>query len=237
MLESSNHNLISVSCPVLPIHPLDPPSKVDMPLTFILCLLWGQSGLQSPCFLSVLISPTLFHHWFHYLCLLCFTNMRVYQIFWINRCNVTSTGVGVVMAGYGMFPSRILSTPTLSRGVISKVVTLPSSLLHLPSRETSDGASSEEYTHGGIDHDNNFTTSDTSKINTTTIIRRDLDHVSHYLMKLGITSSDTSNKSVPVPVVMQTSCSVYAGASGGPVVALHPSYGECMLSYGTLNFC
>ncbi|XP_063843650.1 uncharacterized protein LOC135090635 [Scylla paramamosain] len=137
-------------------------------------------------------------------------------------------GVGVVMAGYGMFPSQILSTPTFSRGVISKVVTLPSSLLHLPSSETSDGGSNEGHTHGASDSDNNFIASDTSKIRTTIIIKRDpnsSDNLSHYLMKLGRTPSGTSSKSVPVPVVMQTTCSVYAGASGGPVVTLHPSYG------------
>lgn len=136
-------------------------------------------------------------------------------------------GAGVVMAGYGIFPSRILSTPTLSRGVISKVVSLPSSLLHLPSSEVSGGGSREGDMHGASDSDK-FTANDTSNINTTTIIRRDpnsSDNLSHYLMKLGRPPSGTSSKNVPVPVVMQTTCSVYPGASGGPVVTLHPSYG------------
>ncbi|MPC57120.1 hypothetical protein E2C01_051094 [Portunus trituberculatus] len=38
LLGSSNHNLISVFCPIFPIPPQDPP-KVEVPLAFCLCQL------------------------------------------------------------------------------------------------------------------------------------------------------------------------------------------------------
>lgn len=140
--------------------------------------------------------------------------------------------VGIVVAGFGMFPSWILPTATLSRGVISKVVTLPSSSFHLPPNVIS-GGSSQGHMCTASDNSNNHSLDDTSQRNTSNShhypgIKRDHKNIgvsSHYLMKLGTLSSDNINKYAPVPVVMQTTCAVYAGGSGGPVVAVHPSHG------------
>ncbi|KAG0721959.1 Peroxisomal leader peptide-processing protease [Chionoecetes opilio] len=139
-------------------------------------------------------------------------------------------GLGVVVAGYGMFPPRILPTPTLSRGVISKVITLPSSSLHLPASLVSDG-SSERHTVAASDCNSNLMSDATSKQSITTSqhnysVKRELkSDSSHCLMKLSRFPSGNIKKCVPVPVVMQTTCAVYAGSSGGPVVAVHPVHG------------
>ena len=138
----------------------------------------------------------------------------------MSNC-LNGTGVGVVVAGYGMFPSRILPTATLSRGVISKVVTLSSSSLYLPPSLAKCGSSS--------DSDNNPGMSDASKRNTNAT-HHDLKSSgdsSLCLRKLVRLPCGALSKCVPVPVVIQTTCAVYGGSSGGPVVTVHPSHGKC----------
>lgn len=163
---------------------------------------------------------------------------RYFSIRVSNMVCLDPTDVGVVVAGYGMFPSWILPTATLSRGVISKVIALPSLSLHLPASLASDG-SSERHTCAASESGNILRLDDISQGNTTSSqhnfgIKRDPKSTvdsSHCSRKLGTLPSDNFNNCVPVPVVMQTTCAVYAGSSGGPVVAVHPSHGEFIFGY------
>lgn len=126
-----------------------------------------------------------------------------------------------------MFPPSVLPSATLFRGVISKVVTLPSDSLHLPSHITSNtnkmpGVSSEISQKNIVSSQYNFRITQNSE---------DICQAPHGLIKQNNLSDLRDNRCVPVPVVMQTTCAVYAGGSGGPVIALHPSYGEFINGY------
>ncbi|XP_050711061.1 uncharacterized protein LOC126995504 [Eriocheir sinensis] len=135
-------------------------------------------------------------------------------------------GVGIIVAGYGMFPPWILPSATLSRGVISKVVSLPSASLDIPSHLTSNRYSREKMPGVNSNSDASLKTVDTNHHNFNATRHTDDTHeASHALMQLGNLPTGRINKCVPVPVVMQTTCAVYAGGSGGPVVAVHPSHG------------
>lgn len=147
-----------------------------------------------------------------------------------------STGVGIIVAGYGMFPPWILPSATLSRGVVSKVVSLPAASLDIPSHSTSNRYSREKVP--GVNHstDVSLETMDFNHKNLNgTRLTKDTHEASYALMQLGDPPTGRINKCIPVPVVMQTTCAVYAGGSGGPVVAVHPSLGKFILGYA-LNF-
>lgn len=132
-----------------------------------------------------------------------------------------------------MFPPWILPSATLSRGVISKVVSLPSAFLDTPSYLTNNRYSREKMPAGVNSNSNaSLKTMDTYHQNfNATRHTEDTHEASHALMQLSNLPTGRINKCVPVPIVMQTTCAVYAGGSGGPVVAAHPSLGKFILGY------
>lgn len=119
-----------------------------------------------------------------------------------------------------MFPPWILPSATLSRGVISKVVSMPAASLHVPSHSSKEMAGA--CNSSDISQTNRVTNQYNFKI---TRNPADAQMTSHGLMKLESLPPCKFDKCIPVPVVMQTTCAVYAGGSGGPVVAVHPSHG------------
>lgn len=143
-----------------------------------------------------------------------------------------STDVGIIVAGYGMFPPWILPSATLSRGVISKVISLPSESVNVPSHLTSNSDPGSKMC--GVSSSSNISQKSMVSNEYNFCVTRnpeDTCGTSHELMKLCSFPPKKTEKCSPVPVVMQTTCAVYAGGSGGPVVAFHPAHGEFTLSY------
>lgn len=146
-------------------------------------------------------------------------------------------GWPVVVAGYGVFSPQYLPTPTLSRGIVSKTINFPAQSLHL--REDKDFAME----HSNISEGSsilmitkvreNFT--DSSKIkarffnqssqNIEPHCSRE-DDKKHSIDSIADYWTACMKNNKMIPLMMQTTCAVYAGTSGGPVISLHPQHGE-----------
>lgn len=145
-------------------------------------------------------------------------------------------GWPVVVAGYGVFSPRYLPTPTLSRGIISKTINFPVQSLHL-----------SEHQSFAVEH-----SSLSEETNTLMISKVSEDCTDSCKIKDGFFSQSSQNIELHcgredskkhsidsfadywtvcmkndqmIPLMMQTTCAVYAGTSGGPVIALHPQHG------------
>lgn len=145
-------------------------------------------------------------------------------------------GWPVVVAGYGVFSPQYLPTPTLSRGIVSKTINFPAQSLHL--REDKDFAME----HSNISEGSsilmitkvreNFT--DSSKIkarffnqssqNIEPHCSRE-DDKKHSIDSIADYWTACMKNDKMIPLMMQTTCAVYAGTSGGPVISLHPQHG------------
>lgn len=162
-------------------------------------------------------------------------------------------GSSVVVAGYGIFSPRCLPTPTLSQGVMSKVVSFPLYMFQWP-------------THLHCQECSKFSLKNTDKCNNgipVTNLRDDVlkqknDSIRIADLKdkntcidftkkdnfLSVTNRFTdgdmfvsSNTNNIVPVIMQTTCAVYAGTSGGAVVSVHPQHGLEVIGVVVCNTC
>lgn len=156
-------------------------------------------------------------------------------------------GSPVIVAGYGIFSHKCLPTPTVSQGVVSKLISFPVHTLHWPS-------------HQGLSRVSQIPAKDMDKHSSNMVVKRVHDDIWNHdeknltcgtSIKLsngyqGLPTSALYRKpddafldvecmdghvlvnnddSGMVPMIMQTTCAVYAGTSGGPVVSFHPQYG------------
>lgn len=144
-------------------------------------------------------------------------------------------GLPVIVAGYGVFSPNCVPTPTLSQGVVSKVISFAAHTLHWPShpvsREDSQLCINTIEKHGSIV---GSSTTDVLK-QRDVLMKQSVDSsltsrcVDHKLTESERNTDGsvfvTSDPKSMVPVIMQTTCAVYAGTSGGPVVSVHPQHG------------
>ncbi|KAK7077021.1 hypothetical protein SK128_011891 [Halocaridina rubra] len=145
-------------------------------------------------------------------------------------------GSSVVVAGHGIFSPNCLPSPTLVHGVISKVVNVEVTCLNhtLVSGNIcdpfSDVNSQQKADYCDIDVENDayfeYKKADVLS-NLSAVDARKVVPVQCSEKGKTVTQSDCYGRDEDgfVPVMLQTTCSVYAGNSGGPVVYCHPAYG------------
>ncbi|XP_042230604.1 peroxisomal leader peptide-processing protease-like [Homarus americanus] len=168
-------------------------------------------------------------------------------------------GSPVVLAGYGMFSPNRLPTPTLSQGIVSKVVNFPIHSLHWP-------------THPSSEKDDQMPVKNMDDYNTGMVVNRICDDIVKQGSKDGLTGFEdfkkdsqdviksdalescdnehpdverimdghvlvSSDNNGMIPMIMQTTCAVYAGTSGGPIVSIHPQRGLQVVGVVVCNTC
>ncbi|KAK3887491.1 hypothetical protein Pcinc_008404 [Petrolisthes cinctipes] len=179
------------------------------------------------------------------------------------------SGSEVLVAGYGMFSPNRLPSPSVSQGIVSRVITAPSSILTWPPsirawlRPTLPHP--QEITQGYLVSDcsrepnklssNNAPECEACNCNCGSnkpVYKRPPSATNTVSSRVAQGTAEPNNtgegnSSNPlrlefnkdnsrrarrvgggarsVPVLMQTTCTVYAGTSGGPVVVLHPTRG------------
>lgn len=147
-----------------------------------------------------------------------------------------NTGWPVVVAGYGVFSPRCLPTPTLSRGIVSKTINFPAQSLRLSEHQSFVMENSNSLDETGFlivsKVRENCTDSDTregifsqSSQNIEPHCARE-DNKVHSADSVADHWKTCLKDGKMIPLMMQTTCAVYSGTSGGAVISLHPQYGE-----------
>ncbi|XP_042867951.1 uncharacterized protein LOC122250543 isoform X2 [Penaeus japonicus] len=144
-------------------------------------------------------------------------------------------GWPVVVAGYGVFSPRCLPTPTLSRGIVSKTINFPAQSLRLSEHQSFVMENSNSLDETGFfivsKVRENCTDSDTregifsqSSQNIEPHCARE-DNKVHSADSFADHWKTCLKDGKMIPLMMQTTCAVYSGTSGGAVISLHPQYG------------
>ncbi|KAK4307545.1 hypothetical protein Pmani_020691 [Petrolisthes manimaculis] len=179
------------------------------------------------------------------------------------------SGSEVLVAGYGMFSPNRLPSPSVTQGIISRVITAPSSILtwppsiyawlrptlphpqeitqgylasdcsHEPNKLSSNNAPEREACNCNCGSNKpvykrppSATNRVSSRVGQGTAEPNNTGEVnSSNPLRLEVNKNNSQRTrrvgggARSVPVMMQTTCTVYAGTSGGPVVVLHPTRG------------
>lgn len=146
-------------------------------------------------------------------------------------------GSSVLVAGHGIFNPYRFPAPSFSHGIISKIICIEASCLELPFlnqwKPVGMGQSkgivySENKNIEEIGLDNEREVQDESLHFSSQCTNRDSVNVGMEGIDERHTAKLTSlfgGEDNLVPVMFQTTCSVYAGNSGGPIVSYHPEHG------------
>ncbi|CAL4136689.1 unnamed protein product [Meganyctiphanes norvegica] len=139
-------------------------------------------------------------------------------------------GCHIMSGGYGIFsPSRIKS-PTLSHGIISKVVTVPFESIKWSILRTQKSNKSLCM----LDLDTNVMSKKTN-------VHKELhNHYRHYKYEsspvFANNMCETDQQEIgSIPILLQTTCSVYSGTSGGPIVGWNPGHGVRVIGITVCN--
>ncbi|XP_064098503.1 peroxisomal leader peptide-processing protease-like [Macrobrachium nipponense] len=146
-------------------------------------------------------------------------------------------GSSVLVAGHGIFNPYRFPAPSFSHGIISKIICIEASGLELPSSNQWNPIGTGQskgivYTENknikDIGLDNEREAQDESLHFSSHCTNRDSVNVGMESIDERDTAKLTSlfgGEDNLVPVMFQTTCSVYAGNSGGPIVSYHPEHG------------
>ncbi|XP_068240468.1 peroxisomal leader peptide-processing protease isoform X2 [Palaemon carinicauda] len=132
-------------------------------------------------------------------------------------------GSSIFVAGHGIFNPHRFPAPSFSHGIISKIISVEANCLSFPkSVGMSDGErnvctnTNQRKTQDG----NSSITSRFVNMHSIEVGTKNTDE-----KDFGKIASLFGGEDHLVPVMFQTTCSVYEGNSGGPVVAYHPELG------------